>query len=140
MLTFAEIEDFAIKKLGLEIGQEITGLELWNYLIEKGMYPQLDLFFSFFINNTMSIFKEGFISPDLITRSCFHPEFERLDQREKNKILNLYKITGIKIYSNTGSSGEEIIFLNVYGCFKIGKDKNWGKGKRILFGIRLNGW
>lgn len=134
MITIKELETWIIGKLGLAIGQEIKGFELWNYLIQKGAFHDLESFLGLIPRYNL---KESIISDDSITRSFFNQEIERLNEKQYAKLFRSYRISGIKIRGWNNPDGEARQSINVYGQYQISNGTKWSVAEWVLFSMNL---
>jgi hypothetical protein len=66
VITLKDLEDLVLGKLELELEQEIKGLDLWNYLVQKGLFSEIRFFLGI---DVMYYLKDSIIAEDEMTRS-----------------------------------------------------------------------
>ncbi len=134
MITEQELEEFLLGKFSLSIGQEITGLDLWNHLIQNRAYQKMVTFLGMETRETLS---DSLISDDGITRSFFNQDLQKLEERQYKKIFSTYKISSVKIISTGTNPHNEKQMVIFYGRYRIARDTKWSAGRWVLFSMMI---
>ena len=105
MITNDEIDDLLFNRLGLTRNQRIKGIQLWNHLIDRGFFSQLEYFAA--LNWTPSFFlPESLISEDPVAQSVFNKEFYQLDPQIKKVFNGDFKISELALDFSVSSKGK----------------------------------
>jgi len=139
MLTLKELENWVLHKIGLRMGQEIKGLDLWNHLVQKGLFQEIRFFLGLIKMYTL---KESIISDDEITNVLFNPEISGLDENQYSSLLDDYRISSVKIDDGYDSKiRTQIISISgqyrQYKGSKGVKKNRWSSSEWILFEMRI---
>jgi len=133
MLTKKELDDFIFQKFKLSRGLNISGVDLWNHLIENNAYR---IMANFLTISTPSELDETLICSDPLTNGFFGAKIDQLSKRNRNKFFLKLKINKIRVFDFTGSFGETQI-INFYGNYWNSIKENWSTIEWVLFSVNL---
>jgi len=133
MVTKQELDDFLFRKFRLSRGQEISGVDLWNHLIENDVYGHM---VNFLTISTPSQLDETLICSDPLTNSFFGAKIDQLTKKNRNKFFLNLKFNRIRIFDFSNMQGETQI-LNFYGNYWNKDKKKWSVIEWVLFSVKL---
>ena len=134
MVTKKELDDFIFLKFKLSKGQLITGVDLWNHLVENNVYEMMSGFLSISIPLELN---EAIVVLDPLTNGFFGAKIDLLTTRNRNKFFKKYRITKIRVFDISTNMGESQN-INFYGNYYNEDKKAWSNIEWILFAVQLD--
>jgi hypothetical protein len=131
MVSEKELKDWILSKFQLQLGQIVTGVEVWNRLIEAKEFKNILLFLA--ISNYS--LEETVLSESPLMNDLFG--MKELGEYERKKFLMPYKISDVKVEGH--SDGTDIVGhrVTIYAHRRIEKDTKWSKQEIILGSLKM---
>ena len=131
MIGERELQQFVLDKFQLQFGQVVTGVEVWNALIEAKQFHNILWFLA--MDSTFELV-ETLMSNNPLMNELFG--MEKLDSYQREKFQRRYRISDLRIETNIDENDKKYHRITVYAHKRIEKDTKWGKQEIILFAIR----